>query len=235
MNINYLKHWLLQFYTFTLWRTLFERTKRQTVKWTTEHPPLPGNREEKTLAGVILQQEVLVRNKELTSYHQPGFWRGQKEMRDSGPEVLPTSQDPPLWNPSRLSDACAPRKDPNSERLARDKPERNPMTIKAETVSHVAEQFSPFPSPSCPEAHGERLAPMPTSRRGAASLATAQVKHDGEQIHPSETIQTFYQLICLQFWDKTMTTKRKLRTRLSDWTDWQKGKMTWPRMAMIFY
>ena len=78
MNINYLKHWLLELYTFTLWRTLFKRTKRLTMKWTTDHPPLPGNREEKALAGVILQQEVLVRNKELTSYHQPGFWRGQK-------------------------------------------------------------------------------------------------------------------------------------------------------------
>ena len=153
MNINCLKHWLLQFYTFTLWRTLFERTKRQTMKWTTDHPPLPGNREEKPLAGVILQQEVLVRNKELTSYHQQGFWRGQKEMGDCSAEVLPTSQDPPRWNPSQLSDVCAPRKDPNSEWLARDKPETNPMARKPETVSHVAEQFSPFPSPSCPPPH----------------------------------------------------------------------------------
>ena len=137
-NINYLKHWLLQFYTFTLWRTLFERTKRQTVKWTPDHPPLLGNREEKTLAGVILQREVLVRNKGLTSYHQPGFWRGQKEMGDCSPEVLPTSQDP-SWNPSWLSDVCAPRKDPSSEWLARDKPETNPMTINPEMMSHVAE------------------------------------------------------------------------------------------------
>ena len=111
---------------------------------------MPGNREKKTLAGVILQQEVLVRNKELTSYHQPEFWRGQKEMADCSPEVLPTSQDPPHWNPSRLSDACAPRKDSNSECLAKDKPETNPMTRKPGTVSHVAEQFSLFPSPSCP-------------------------------------------------------------------------------------
>lgn len=71
-------------------------------------------------------------------------------MGHSSPEVLPTSQNPPRWNPSRLNDVCAPRKDPNSECLARDKPETNPMTIKPETVRHVAEQFSPFPSPSCP-------------------------------------------------------------------------------------
>ena len=79
-NIHYFKHWLLQFYTFTLRRTFFQRTKRHSVKWTSDHPPLPGNREEKTPAGVILQQEVLVRNKELTSSHKPGFWRGQQEV-----------------------------------------------------------------------------------------------------------------------------------------------------------
>ena len=135
-----------------MWRTLLERTKRHTVKWTNDHQPLPGNREEKTLAGIILQQEVLVRNKELTNYHQPGFWRGKKEIGDCSPEVLPTSQDPPHWNPSWWSDSCAPRKDPNSEWLARDTPETNPMTINPETVSHVAEQFSLFPSTSTPAA-----------------------------------------------------------------------------------
>lgn len=71
-------------------------------------------------------------------------------MGGSSSEVLPTSQDPLRWNPSQLSDACAPKKDPNSECLARDKPEMSPMTIKPETVSHVTEWFSPFPSPSCP-------------------------------------------------------------------------------------
>ena len=113
-------------------------------------PTLARQQRRENIAGVILQREVLVRNKELTIYHQPGFWRDQKEMGDCSPEVLPTSQDPPRWNPSQLRDACAPRKDPNSEWLARDKPETNPMTINPETVSHVAEQFSPFPSPSCP-------------------------------------------------------------------------------------
>ena len=48
-NINYLKHWLLQFYTFTLWRTLFERTKRHTVKWTTDHPPCQATEKRKHL------------------------------------------------------------------------------------------------------------------------------------------------------------------------------------------
>ena len=151
MKINYLKHWLLQFYTFTLWRTLFERTTRQTMKWTTDHPPLPGNREEKqTTCRSHLTTGSPGKEQGTISYHQPGFWRDQKEMGDCSAKVLPTSQDPPRWNPSRLSDASAPRKDPNSEWLARDKSETNPMTRKPETVSHVAEQFSPFPSPSCP-------------------------------------------------------------------------------------
>ena len=41
---------------------------------------MTGNRKKKTLAEVILQQEVLVRNKELISYHQPEFRKGQKEI-----------------------------------------------------------------------------------------------------------------------------------------------------------
>ena len=97
-----------------------------------------------------LKQEVLVRNSELTSYHQPEeFRKGQKERGDTSPYVLPTSQNPPRWNPSWLSDVHTTRKDPESQRLARDNPETHPITIKTETVSHVAEQFSWVPLPSC--------------------------------------------------------------------------------------
>ena len=36
----------------------------------------------------------------------------------------PTSQDALRWNPSRLSDACAPKKDPNSgKRQTRNEPD----------------------------------------------------------------------------------------------------------------
>ena len=34
---------------------LTRENQKQTVRWTTDHPALPGNREKKTLAGVILQ------------------------------------------------------------------------------------------------------------------------------------------------------------------------------------
>ena len=75
--------------------------------------------------------------------------KSQKERGDSSPYVLPTSQNPPLWNPSWLSDACATRKDPESEWLARDNPETNPITIKPESVSHMAEQSSWVSLPCC--------------------------------------------------------------------------------------
>ena len=42
-----------------------------------------------------------------------------------------------------------PSKDPESEWLARDSLETNLITLKPETVSHVAEQFSWVPCPSC--------------------------------------------------------------------------------------
>ena len=42
-----------------------------------------------------------------------------------------------------------PRKDSESEWLAKDNLESNTITIKSETVSHVAEQFSWVPLPCC--------------------------------------------------------------------------------------
>ena len=38
-------------------------------------------------------------------------------------------------------------------------------------------------------------APTPTSRRGTRASLLPQVKHKDKQIHPTETIQAFYQLI----------------------------------------
>ena len=68
---------------------------------------------------------------ELTSHHQPEeFGKGQKET----PHVLPTSQNPPRWNPSWLSNAWGMRKNSQSEWLARENPETKPITIKSETA-----------------------------------------------------------------------------------------------------
>ena len=57
--------------------------------------------------------------------------------RSKGDTTCPTtSQNPPLWHQSWLNKACTTRKDSESEWLAKDNPETNPITIKPETVSH---------------------------------------------------------------------------------------------------
>ena len=121
------------FTTFLLGETLTET-----------YPPRLG-----TIVTICMSHLItggLVRNMELTSHHQPEeFGKGQKET----PHVLPTSQNPPRWNPSWLSNAWGMRKNPQSEWLARENPETNPITIKPKTVSHMAEQSSWVPLPYC--------------------------------------------------------------------------------------
>ena len=65
------------------------------------------------------------------------------------------SQNPSQWHPSWLSNVYATRKDHESELLAKDNPETNPITIKPKIASHIAEQFSWIPltyrsPPQCP-------------------------------------------------------------------------------------
>ena len=48
-----------------------------------------------------------------------------------------------------LNKACITRKDTEPEWLAKDNPETNPITIKLETASHVAELVSWGPLPYC--------------------------------------------------------------------------------------
>ena len=70
--------------------------------------------------------------------------------RSKGDTTCPTtSQNPSLWHPSWLNKACTTRKDFESEWLTKDNPETNPITIKRETASHVAELFSWVPLPYC--------------------------------------------------------------------------------------
>ena len=62
---------------------------------------------------------------------------------------------PPKSDPSILAEREPSGKTLELERLAKDHPETNPITIKPETVSHTAEQFSwvslPYCSPTgCP-------------------------------------------------------------------------------------
>ena len=81
---------------------------------------------------------------ELISHHQPEG-SGKVKRRCHLSFHLPES----CWHPSWLSNECPTRKDPESESLAREYPETNPITIKPETESHVAEQFSWVPLPDC--------------------------------------------------------------------------------------
>ena len=72
------------------------------------------------------------------------------QERSKGDTTSPTtSQNPSLWHPSWLNKACTTRKDSESEQLAKDNLEPNPITIKPETTSHVTKQFSWVPLPYC--------------------------------------------------------------------------------------
>ena len=81
---------------------------------------------------------------------------GRVPERSKGDTTCPTtSQNPSLWHPSWLNKVCTTRKDSESEWLAKDNPETNPITIKPETASHVTELYSwvPLPyyfPPGCP-------------------------------------------------------------------------------------
>ena len=75
---------------------------------------------------------------------------GRVRERSKGDTTCPnTSQNPPLWHPPWLNKACPTRKDWESGWLAKDNPETNPITIKPETASHMAELFSWLPLPYC--------------------------------------------------------------------------------------
>ena len=74
---------------------------------------------------------------------------GRVRERSKGDTMCPTISQNPHWHLSWLSDASAPRKDFESKWPARDNPETNPITIKPETVSQVAEQFSWVPLSYC--------------------------------------------------------------------------------------
>ena len=75
---------------------------------------------------------------------------GRVREKSKGDTMCPsTSQNPSHQHPSWLSDACTTRKDSELEWLAKDNPETNPITMKPETESHVAEQFSWVPLPYC--------------------------------------------------------------------------------------
>ena len=70
------------------------------------------------------------------------------QERSKGDTTCLTTSLNPLWHPSWLSDACTSRKDSESGWLTKDNPETNPITMKPEAESHMAEQSSWVPSPA---------------------------------------------------------------------------------------
>ena len=81
--------------------------------------------------------------------NKPTPTRRIQERSKGDTTCLTTSQNPSLWDPSWLNKACTTRKHSESEWLAKDNPETNPITIKPETASHVTELFSWVPLPYC--------------------------------------------------------------------------------------
>ena len=86
--------------------------------------------------------------------NKPSPTRRVQERLKGGTTGLTTSQKT-CWHSSWLSNVCATKMNPESEWLSKDKPETNPITIKPETWSHMAEQPSwvPLPygsPPGCP-------------------------------------------------------------------------------------
>ena len=81
--------------------------------------------------------------------NKPPPTRRVQERSKGDTTCLTTSQNPSLCHPFWLNKACTTRKDSESEWLAKDNPETNPITIKPETASHVTELFSWVPLPYC--------------------------------------------------------------------------------------
>ena len=78
----------------------------------------------------------------LLSPSPPAFSLSQHQ----GPCQCPSHQvAPSFWHPPWLNKACTTRKDSESEWLAKDNPETNPITIKPETARHIAKLISWVP------------------------------------------------------------------------------------------
>ena len=106
---------------------------------------------------------------ELISHHQPEeFRKGLKETL----RVRPLLES--LSLASILAERwCATRKDSELEWLAKDHPETNPITIKPETASHAADQFSWVPLPYCsPPGHH-----FPIKSLALSALVSPQTVH----------------------------------------------------------
>ena len=115
-------------------------------------PPTWARHDGNHLQWVVLQQEVPIRNTVRTGGIQGRPNRGRRRQ-----SLCPTNFPEFFSLESILVERCVCHQEgswvrPNMGQarwLARDNPETNPVTMKPETVSHVAEQFSWVPLPCC--------------------------------------------------------------------------------------
>ena len=99
---------------------------------------------------------------------------GRVQERSKGDTTCPTtSQHPSLWHPSWLNKACTTRKDSESEWLAKENLETNPITIKPKTASHVTELFTWVPLPYC----SPPRCPFPIKSPALSAHASPQTIH----------------------------------------------------------
>ena len=85
----------------------------------------------------------------MNNYQPEEFGKCQKEKGDASPYVLPSFQHPSHWNPSQLNDAHGQER-PCIRMTGQRQGVNCLITIKPETVSHVVEQLSLVPLPTCP-------------------------------------------------------------------------------------
>ena len=99
---------------------------------------------------------------------------GRVQERSKGVTICQTtSQNPSLWHTSWLNKAWTARKDSESEWLAQDNLEANPITIKPETASYVAELFSwVFLPYCCPPG-----CPVPIKSLALSAYVSPQIVH----------------------------------------------------------
>ena len=74
---------------------------------------------------------------------------GRVWERSKGGTTCPTASQNPHWHPSWMNKGSTIMKDSESKWLAIDNPGTNPITIKPETVSHMAERIFWVSLPYC--------------------------------------------------------------------------------------